>query len=199
MPDLIKLLEQWGAVTTAPIPFAIAVAIASGLIWLAIGWSYSSVLAGKNAQIELQDRQLSDYREKLKGATPEEAKAKIDSLERTLRMTVGQSWIPLSKSQIDDLASKLKQIQKSRAQIMYENALGRELAQSIFDAFKQAGWDQAWLSTGSGLGDGLVTGWSSRAVAVKEALESTAKLPVRPIDTEKEIPDLLIVGVGINS
>jgi hypothetical protein len=49
------------------------------------------------------------------------------------------------------------------------------------------------------LGDGIVVGRSSRAVAVKEALESTAKLPVWAKDTEKEVPDLIIVGVGINS
>jgi hypothetical protein len=55
------------------------------------------------------------------------------------------------------------------------------------------------LSTGSGLGEGIVVGWSSRAVAVKEALEATARLPVWAKDTEKEIPDLIIVGVGINA
>src|SRR5258708_27284477 len=32
----------------------------------------------KNSQIELQDRQLADYRDKLTAATPEEAKPKID-------------------------------------------------------------------------------------------------------------------------
>jgi hypothetical protein len=199
MPDLVKLLEQWAVVTAAPIPFAKAVAIAGGLIWLAVGWSYSSILSGKSAQIELQDRQLADYREKLKGATPEQAKDKIDALEHTIRVTVGARWTPLSKSEISTLASKLKDIQKSRASIMYENALGKDMAQSIFDAFKAAGWDEATLDHGSGLGDGIVVGWSSRAVAVKAALESTAKLPVWAKDTEKEIPDLIIVGVGINS
>jgi hypothetical protein len=62
-------------VAAAPIPFFIALVIAAALIWIAIGWSHSGVLSAKNVQIELQDRQLSDYRDKLKGATPEEAKA----------------------------------------------------------------------------------------------------------------------------
>jgi hypothetical protein len=166
MPDLVKLLEQWAVVTAAPIPFAIAVVIAGGLIWLAVGWSYSGVLGSKNAQIELQDRQLADYRDKLKGATPEQAKDKIDSLEGTLRKMIGQNWEPLNKTQVASFAAKLKEIKKSRAQIMYENPRGKELAQSIFDAFKQADWNEAWLSPGGGLGDGIVVGWSSRAVAV---------------------------------
>ncbi len=85
MPDwLVKLLEQWAVVTAAPIPFAIAVVIVGAVIWFAIGWSYSGVLNSKNAQIELQDRQLADYRDKLGGATPTEAKARIDALEKRL-------------------------------------------------------------------------------------------------------------------
>jgi hypothetical protein len=198
MPDLVKLLEQWAVVTAAPIPFAIAVVVTGGLIWFAVGWSYSSVLSGKTAQIELQDRQLADYRDKLKGATPEEAKAKIEALENTVRMIVGERWEPLSKAEIATFASKLKDIKNSRASIMYENAFCKEMAQSIFDAFKLAGWDEAKLEPGLGLGEGIVVGWSSRAVAIKTALESTAKLPVWAKDTEKEIADLVIVGVGLN-
>ena len=45
-------------VTAAPIPFAIAIVVAA-VICLVIGWSYHGVLS-KNAQIELQDRQLPD-------------------------------------------------------------------------------------------------------------------------------------------
>ena len=58
----VKLLEQWAVVTAAPIPFA-----AAAVICLVVGWSYRGVLS-KNAQIELQDRRLSDYRDKLKGS-----------------------------------------------------------------------------------------------------------------------------------
>lgn len=198
MPDLVKLLEQWAVVTAAPIPFVIAIAIASGIIWLAVGWSYSSVLSGKTAQIELQDRQLADYREKLKGATPEQAKDKIESLEHTIKSIAGTPWQPLTPTQVSALVSKLKTIKKSRASIMYENAFGKALAQTIFDAFKEAGWESSEFTQGSGIGEGIVVGWSSRAVEIKTALESTAKLRVWAKDTEKEITDLVIVGVGLN-
>lgn len=199
MPQWIQdLADGWPMIAAHPKTFmAILIAIIV-VVWVVISWSYSSVLASKNSQIELQDRQLSDFREKLKGATPEQAKDKIDSLEGTLRKMIGNNWEPLRRPQIANLAIKLKEIKKSRAQIMYENPRGKELAQSILDAFKEAGWDEAWMSQGSGLGDGIVVGWSSRAVAVKEALEATAKLPVWAKDTEKEIPDLVIVGVGLN-
>ena len=67
--------------------FAVILVLMTGVIWIVVNWSYSGVLGSKNAQIELQDRQLSDYREKLKGASPEQAKAKIDTLEEQARST----------------------------------------------------------------------------------------------------------------
>jgi hypothetical protein len=71
MPDwIIRLLEQWKVVRGAPVPFAVAVLIAAGVIWGAVNWSYSGVLASKNAQIELQDRQLADLREAVKNGAP---------------------------------------------------------------------------------------------------------------------------------
>ena len=158
MPDLVKLLEQWAVVTAAPIPFAIAVVVAAGLIWLAVGWSYSTVLSGKSAQIELQDRQLADYRDKLKGATPEEAKAKIDALEDKVRNTIGDRWEVLTKDESDKLVSLIAALPKRRIQVMYVNYLGKNLAKSFADAFEQAGWTDVVFSEGGGLGYGISTG-----------------------------------------
>jgi hypothetical protein len=199
MPQWMQDLTAGWPMIRANLPtFFVILVLTAGVIWAAFNWSYSAVLAGKNSQIELQDRQLADYKQKLDGATPDQAKAKIEALEHTIRITVGSKWTPLNKGEISILAAKLKNITKSRASIMYENALCKEMAQSIFDAFKEAGWNEATLGPGTGLGEGIVVGWSSRAVAVKTALESTAKLPVWAKDTEKEIQDLIIVGVGIN-
>ena len=68
---IIRLLEQWEAVKRAPLPFAVAVVVAAAAIWATIAWSYSAVLASKNAQIELQGfRQLADLREAVKRGGP---------------------------------------------------------------------------------------------------------------------------------
>jgi hypothetical protein len=123
MPDWIaKLLEQWAVVTAAPIPFAIAIVGGAAVIWLAIGLAYRGVLS-KNAQIDFQD--LSAHLDKLTGAPPEEAKAKIDDLERMVASTIGSRWEPLNEVEIAALSAKLTDIPKIRVQIMYENALGR--------------------------------------------------------------------------
>jgi hypothetical protein len=74
--------------------FFVILVLMIGTVWV--------VLASKNGQLELQDRQLADYRDKLKGATPEEAKAKIDAPERTLpRLNKTYDQHPIAKVILD--------------------------------------------------------------------------------------------------
>jgi len=83
-----NLVDGWPMILAYPKTF-LAILISISLVtWFSIRWFYSRVLESKNAQIELQDRQLSDYREKLKGATPEEVKAKIESLQERVHNTI---------------------------------------------------------------------------------------------------------------
>jgi hypothetical protein len=101
MPQwLIKLLEQWYIVRTAPIPFAIAVVIAGIVLWFAIGWFYSGVLNSKIAQIELLDRQVADWKQKTEKSTPDEAKARIDDLEARVKRLEPRTLSAVQRSQI---------------------------------------------------------------------------------------------------
>lgn len=85
MPDLFgKIAQEWAVITAAPVAFTVVISAACLIVWLAIKWSYQSVLDGKNAEIALLRRQKDDYKDKLSGASPDEAKAKIDDLERRL-------------------------------------------------------------------------------------------------------------------
>ena len=181
--------------------FFVILVLMVGAVWAAFNWSYGGVLASKNGQIELQDRQLADYKQKLDGATPEQARAKIEALEHTINLTIGRRWEPLTKTEIATLAANLTAVQKIRVQIMYENALGKDLAQSFYDAFKQAGWDGATLGPGSGLGYGVTTGQGSiSAVALKDAIEKSSKLKVEAQRTDQtEWPGLIFLAVGINA
>jgi hypothetical protein len=75
-----KFAAQVAVIRAAPYPFILAVAIAAGAIWGIVGYAYSTILASKNAQLELADRQLNEYKAKLSVASPDEAKSKIDAL-----------------------------------------------------------------------------------------------------------------------
>jgi hypothetical protein len=199
MPQWMQDLFAGWPMIRANIPtFFVIVVLIFGAVWGLMDWRYGAIVASKSGQIELQDRQLADYKQKLDGATPDQAKAKIDALERRVRVTVGKEWDPLTKTEITALATKLKAISKTRIQIMYENALGKELAESFLEAFKAADWDGAWLTPGSGFESGVLTGRGNRAKQVKAAIESISSIKVNLKDPEME-SELMFLGVGINS
>jgi hypothetical protein len=193
-----NLIAGWPMIKANLPTFFVILVLMAAVIWLMFTWSYGSVLASKNSQIELQDRQLADYKQKLDGATPDQARAKIEALERRVRLTVGKEWEPLSKAEIAALSAKLKSISKTRIQIMYENGLGKDLAESFLAAFKDAGWDGAWVTPGSGFGSRILVGRGRRALAIKAAIELSSPLKAEVMEPELEM-DLMFLGVGINA
>src|SRR4051812_36245276 len=109
------VLEPWKMImSTAPVPFFMSLLVIGFAIWFAVNWSYSSVLASKNAQLELVDRQLGDYKQKLSGDSPEQAAKKISELEKQVLSLqqkedsrAQRSWAPLTPAQIVAWSSKL--------------------------------------------------------------------------------------------
>src|SRR5262249_2515916 len=85
-----KLLAQAATIKAAPVPFAlVVVGLATG-VWVVFNYSYSTILSSKNAQLELADRQIADYKQKLGGASPDEARARMDELEKGLKALTQQ-------------------------------------------------------------------------------------------------------------
>jgi hypothetical protein len=75
---------EWAVVTGAPVAFSLAVILAAAAIWWAISWAYKARLANAKSEISLRDAQIADYKEKLHGASPAEAKARMAALEAQL-------------------------------------------------------------------------------------------------------------------
>jgi hypothetical protein len=69
------LTSGWPMIRANLPTFFVILVLIIGAVWWVLDWRYSGVLASKNGQIELQDRQLADYRQKLDGASPDQAKA----------------------------------------------------------------------------------------------------------------------------
>jgi hypothetical protein len=195
MPDWIaKLLQGWPLVAAAPMPFAIAFVSIAAAILLAVGWSYRRVLSKR------ADRRLSEHGNRPGSATAEDKNT--DALERMVALTIGSRWTPLNEAEIAALGSRLTEIPKIRVQIMYENALGKELAQSFYEAFKLAEWGGAALGIGSGLGDGVTIGQGSgtATIALKSAIEATSRLKVAIVRPDQpQWPGVIFLAVGVNS
>ena len=86
---LAKIAQEWPVIGAAPWSFASAVFVMACIIvpvvWFAINWSYRSVISSRDGEINLLERQRDDYKDKLGGASPDEARARIDRLETQVK------------------------------------------------------------------------------------------------------------------
>jgi len=129
-------LEQWEVIARAPLPFFIALVVAGAIIWIVLAYSYRTRLSNLASEIALVTRQRDDYRDKLGGASPDEAKRKMEELEKRVKETIGSRWEPLTKDEAARLAAAVAKLEKRRIQVMFANQLGKALARSIADAFE---------------------------------------------------------------
>ena len=86
MGVLDDIRKELPIVMGAPISVAILCIIAAGIVFSFVKFLDSSSLSAKDATIETLKTEVEDYRSKLSGATPDEAKAKISALESRISL-----------------------------------------------------------------------------------------------------------------
>jgi hypothetical protein len=99
-----KLQKEWAVIRGAPWSFFTAVAIIAGAIWFFLSGINRSTLSAKDATIETLKAQNDSYKGKLSGATPEEAKARIDALEARISRVEPRQLSPEQKKIITENA-----------------------------------------------------------------------------------------------
>jgi hypothetical protein len=163
-----RLLEERTVIRHAPISFVTAVVVVGGAIWLILSWSYDSRLASKDAQIASRDgqialltRQRDDYRDKLGGASPDQAAQKIAALEKTIDELTINRWPPLTTREVPGVIAQLRNLQPLQVNVLCSLAACDDLAESFVRLFLEIGWKAARHS--SYFSDGINTGievWS---------------------------------------
>jgi hypothetical protein len=68
----------------APLTIAAAFVVIGLGVWRVVSWADSTIISGKDATIETQKAEIDSYKDKLSGASPDQAKARIDDLEARL-------------------------------------------------------------------------------------------------------------------
>jgi len=92
MEQFIKyVLGEIRVIAGAPLSFAVAIFVVGGAIWWLLDWKYAAIISQRDGVISNKDAELSlikgqrdEYKDKLSGATPDQAKARIDALEARL-------------------------------------------------------------------------------------------------------------------
>lgn len=135
---------QFVTVWNAPVPF-LAALIAS---WFVMRWfirgHYETRLANADSTVSLQERQIHEYKEKLSGATPDEAKARFDALENRLEQlsAMGLGGRRISQAQRDAMVGILEIFRGATIEIIMDGSAGDMilLHKDFTEAFSRAGW-----------------------------------------------------------
>jgi hypothetical protein len=75
-----NVLDQARLVAQAPLAFAAGVLLLGAIIWSALRWRYAKMIDHRNGIIAL-------YKARLNGASPDQAKARMDSRTRIMNYT----------------------------------------------------------------------------------------------------------------
>jgi hypothetical protein len=82
MESFIKhVLGEMRVIADARVVFSTALLVAIGAVWWVMDWRYSGVISHRESEIRL----LNAYKDKLGGASPDQARARIDALEATVK------------------------------------------------------------------------------------------------------------------
>ncbi len=193
------------AILQAPLSFLVAQTISITVIWWIFNYLYATRINGLESSIQslegrikLKDDQINDYKSKLDGATPEEARKRLDELELKLVSLLPRRLTTEQKLKIGEIISELNgSIMIARDGSCHDAAA---LANDIAEAFRSAKWRVSLplvmgINTPPTSGIGLLvsdqTNLSHSETLVKLALES-ARIEFNIQSDNKMMPSDLI-------
>jgi hypothetical protein len=193
MDQLIKyVFDEMRVIGNAPVVFAGAILVIAGAIWWTMSWRYSGIVKNKGRTIAL-------YKHRLGGASPDEAKAKIDSLEGQIWTLKNRVWPRLAPEIVVYLETSLKtKDPPQQIVILPQDIDSIFLARDLVDAFTRIGWAAKCDTSMNGVPDGLSV-WPdielSRAVGDVLLLATGAPVAIRE---DKYAPEHgnIVIGIG---
>jgi hypothetical protein len=193
MDQIVKyLLDEMRVIGDAPIVFAGTILVIAVVIWWVLSWRYSGIIKNKERTIAL-------YKNRLDGASPDEAKAKIDSLEGQIWSLKDRVWSKLPPAAVADLENALKtKDPPQQIAIVPQDIDSIFLARDLVDAFTRIGWTAKQDTTMTGVPDGLSV-WPDNELgrAVRDALDKAtgAQVAIREDKYAREHGNIAI-GIG---
>jgi hypothetical protein len=142
------LQSEVRSIAEAPLVFGAAVLLLGALIWVALRWRYSGI-------IERSSRMIALYKARLDGATPDQAKAKIDSLEGQVVSLKNREWPKLHPAAVTDFETVLASQGPHVVSVLPQDRDSSFLARDLVDAFKRIGWKAKRDTSMSDIPDGL--------------------------------------------
>jgi hypothetical protein len=137
---LNHLSEEWQTITHAPLASAVVILIAFGITYGLNRAIFRVQIDSLESRLDLKDDQINDYKRKLDGASPEEAKGRMDALESRLH-----ALLPLVPRRLtDEQRQAITQVaarMKGSIAISFDQASnGALLSGDLQNAFSAALW-----------------------------------------------------------
>ena len=134
-----SVTEQFLTVLSAPVPFLLVVGTVAFAIWKFLTHYYEGRISAKDDLLALRQAQIDDYKNKLDGATPDAAKARIDALEERIEQ-LGPRRLSADQRQV--MAAILDPFKGSAVQIVTDGASAdaAQLSHGLSATFRSAGW-----------------------------------------------------------
>ena len=151
------VLGEVRLIAEAPLVFGAAVLVLGAIIWAALRWRYSGIIGHRNRIIAL-------YKARLNGATPDQARAKMDSLEGQVASLKNREWPKLTPAAVTDFESILASQGPHAVSVLLQDRDSVFLARDLVDAFKRIGWKAKRDTSMNDVPDGL-TVWPEDDVA----------------------------------
>ncbi len=152
-------------IARAPAIFAAALIVLAGAVWWAMDWRYSGIIANRDAEISSLKTQRDDYRDKLNGASPDQAAEKINQLtneiarlKRIEDARAAKEWPPLTDKQIAQWSIALAQFKPTFLAVFFTDQYSDAFRESLYQVFKNASWPTATV-----MNAGNITGIMIRA------------------------------------
>ena len=154
--DIVKLLkDEWQTIKAAPASIA---AIAIVCFWLGSNYR-DSHWSGTISELE---QRVDLYKEKLQGASPDQAaqqignlKKEVESLRAREEASARKAWPTLLPTKIQNWVSRLSQYQVTFLAVFFSDQHSEALREDLYGIFEKAKWPTPTVLNG-GHGTGLM-------------------------------------------
>jgi hypothetical protein len=143
MELLDRFLSQMSQLQTVWMPFVVGLFIVGVVIWRILKHHYQGRLDTKDDLIKLKDGQVQDYKDKLSGATPDEARQQIDDLQQQVgRLTKQRKLTPEQRKIISERVAQTEPPGENYADVIYLHTAHETavFADDIAEALRNGGW-----------------------------------------------------------
>jgi hypothetical protein len=130
------VLREMRVILGAPIAFFGAVAILVAAAWWAMDWRYTGVIANRDAEISSLQIQRDEYKNKLSGASPDQAAQRIAALELKVKDLEPRPQRHLTDAQRKKIVDAIKPLASDLQQIAVFTEAAREPAQLSVEFYK---------------------------------------------------------------